>query len=151
MIRPSLQVTFCKFLSAEQYPEGYGLFCFYASHTLGNHWKKHIIHSRYYSETLPKRSPNVNKMTQSFHCVNVSIRCIFLGRKNFFFKVAYSMTKFGDDMVNVIDLGLRRLVNSCLIVRDTIWVAPYYEFLESINTYSNTIIEPLRNCSRAGM
>lgn len=30
------------------------------------------------------------------------------------------MTKFGDDMVNVIDLGLRRLVNSCLIVRDTI-------------------------------
>lgn len=39
-----------------------------------------------------------------------------------------------------------RLSDSWLIVRYSIWIAPYYEFLENINTYNNTK-EPLRDCS----
>lgn len=45
-----------------------------ASHTLGNHWKKYILHPKYYSKTLPKKkkSPNVNKimMFSLFKCFN---------------------------------------------------------------------------------
>lgn len=45
-------------------------------------------------------------MFSLFKCFNK----VYLLRKNiFFFKVAYSMTKFGDDMVKCIHLGLRRL------------------------------------------
>lgn len=52
-----------------------------ASHTLGNHWKKYILHPRHYSETLPKKAiPNANKMAGCFHYGSASIRCILSGK-----------------------------------------------------------------------
>lgn len=144
----SCHVTFCRFLPAEQCPGSWGL---WTSHPLRNHWKKYTLYPRYYSKTQPKY--HLLLLTNDRVCsyLNAKVKCILSRKRCFesnFQKCVYSMTKFGDDMVKLIDQGLRRLdkSDSWLIVRYSIWIAPYYEFLENINTY-NSCKDPLRDCS----